>query len=113
MNWYKKAMGDMGDMYRALRQHKKEGKYSEDYGKYLKFTPENGGEYYTLMIPEGVIPPNKGDHLNLKGNKVVVESVSTPDDIARGKGGPVARSMEKNGIAYSVNCLPEGHEWLR
>ena len=94
ISWYKKAM-------------------AEDYEKYLAFTPEDGSEYYTLRIPEGIVPPNKGDHFNLKGNKVVVQSVSTPGDIARGKGGPVAKSMEKNGIAYSVNCLPEGHTWLR
>jgi hypothetical protein len=83
-----------------------------NYSKYLEFTPKDGGEYYTLRIPEGVAPPAKGDHLIIAGNKLVVSDVSTPEDIAKGRGGPVARSMRENGIAYSVNCLPEGHKWL-
>jgi hypothetical protein len=36
----------------------------------------------------------------------------TPEDIAKGRGGPIAEQMEENGIAYNVNCLPEGHKWL-
>jgi hypothetical protein len=84
-----------------------------EYGKYLSFTPADGGQYYTLSIPVGINPPQKGDHLDLRGHKVVVFTVSTPEEIAKGRGGPVAKSMKENGIAYSVNCLPEGHEYLR
>ena len=82
------------------------------YEKYLFHTPEEGGQYYVLHIPKDATPPREGQKLTLKGNPVVVQSVSTPDDIAKGKGGPVARSLEANGIGWSVNCLPEGHEWL-
>jgi hypothetical protein len=49
----------------------------------------------------------------LDGVNVVVSFISTPEEIAKGRGGPVARSMRENGIAYRVNCLPEGHEWLQ
>lgn len=82
--------------------------------QYLGFTPESlpGMQYYTLEIPVGVEPPVEGDRLVLNGKNVVVFTVSTPEDIAAGRGGPVANSM-KNGVAYRVNCLPEGHEWLR
>jgi len=84
-----------------------------DYDKYLAYTPvASGGEYFVLHIPVGVIPPKKGDHLIIQNNKVVVQSVATPDDIMRGRGGPVARAMERDGIGYNVNCLPEGHKWL-
>lgn len=93
MNWYKIAQ-------------------QNSYEKYLSSTPENGGEYYTLSIPVGIIPPKKGDHLDLLSHKVIVFSVSSPEDIAKGRGGPVAESMIENGIAYDVNCLPEGHKWL-
>lgn len=84
-----------------------------DYSKYLTFTPSTGGEYYRLDIPVGVEPPAKGTKINLLGTTVVTLNTETPLDIAKGRGGPVARSMEKNGIAYLVNCLPEGHEWLK
>jgi len=84
-----------------------------DYSKFLFSTPENGGQYFTLRIPKEYSPPKLGAHLNLKGNKVVVFDVSTPEDIAKGRGGPVARSMVEQGIGWSVNCLPEGHEYLK
>ena len=87
-----------------------------DYSKYLISSPGGEGcnqsQYYVLRIPEGVVPPKEGDNLAINNNKVVVSSVRTPDDIAKGRGGPVARNMRENGIAYDVNCLPEGHEWL-
>ena len=86
---------------------------SERYTKYLIFTPKDAGEYYILDIPTGVIPPNVSDHLTLNGIKVVVFTVKTPDDIAKGRGGPVAKKMKQDGIAYRVNCLPEGHEYLK
>jgi hypothetical protein len=81
--------------------------------KYLEFTPEDGGEYYVLSIPTGVTPPKTYDKLDLNGVNVVVVGVDTPIDIAKGRGGPIARSMEQNGIAYRVNCLPEGHRYLK
>jgi hypothetical protein len=85
-----------------------------DYTKYLYTTPAVGGEYYTLSLPLNVVPPIVGQTLHLGGVKtpVVVSDVNTPDDIRAGRGGPVALSMEKAGIAYRVNCLPEGHEYL-
>ena len=85
---------------------------NESFTKYLMSTPADGGEYYTLRIPEGVNPPKIADKLALNGVSVEVFTVRTPDDIAKGRGGPVARSMRENGIAYDVNCLPEGHEYL-
>ena len=90
-------------------------KESIDYNKYLLFTPESlpGCEYYGLEIPGFINPPVKGERLILKDHPVVVFSVKTPDDIARGRGGPVAKSMERRGIGYAVNCLPEGHERLK
>jgi len=86
---------------------------SFDYTKYVHSTPKSGGEYYTLRIPKDVTPPNEGIHLNIGGIDLVVFSVSTPEDIAKGRGGPVAQSMIENGIGYSVNCLPNNHEYLR
>lgn len=85
------------------------------YEKYLFMTPQEmpGLQYYILHIPIDAIPPNEGQKLTLRGNPVVVQSVRTPEDIAKGRGGPVARSMEANGIGWKVNCLPEGHEWLK
>jgi 2'-5' RNA ligase len=85
-----------------------------DYSKYLMFTPgDYGGQYYVLRIPEGITPPKEGDNLNLNGSAVVVSSVNSPEDIAKGRGGPVARSMRESGIAWDVNCLPKGHERLK
>ncbi len=82
--------------------------------KYLLYTPKMGyGQYYALNIPLGVQPPKEGEKLILDGEKVVVHTVETPEDIYKGKGGPVAKQMERKGIAFSVNCLPEGHEWLK
>ena len=85
----------------------------QSYEKYLDHVPEDGGQYYVLHIPKDATPPKEGQKLTLRGNPVVVQSDSTPDDIAKGRGGPVARSLEANGIGWSVNCLPEGHEWLK
>lgn len=81
-----------------------------DYQKYSM--GKKVGEYYSLNIPENVIPPKKGDKLIIEGVNVVVSDVSTPMDIAKGRGGPVAKNMEENGICWRVNCLPEGHEYL-
>jgi 5'(3')-deoxyribonucleotidase len=86
---------------------------SSDYSKYVYSTPKNGGEYYTLRIPKDITPPNEGVHLNIGGIDLVVFTVSTPEDIAKGRGGPVAQSMIRDGIGYSVNCLPNNHEYLR
>jgi len=85
-----------------------------NYSPYLEFTPTDGhgGEYYVLRLPVGVTPPKEGDDILLDGVSVIVQSVSSPEDIARGRGGPVARSMRENGIAWDVNCLPKGHRWL-
>ena len=90
-------------------------KESINYEKYLYVTPQNcpGCQYYDLRIPKDIIPPKEGQKLILKGTPVIVQSVSTPDDIRKGRGGPVAASMEKQGIGWAVNCLPVGHEWLK
>lgn len=88
-------------------------KSSIDYSQYVNSTPAMGGEYYSLMIPEDVKPPKEREHLVINGVKVVVQSVRTPEDIYKGRGAPTARSMEKNHIGWNVNCLPEGHEWLK
>lgn len=85
----------------------------KDYSHYIISTPERGGEYYSLDIPNGVEPLKEKQCLVINGIKVVVQSVSTPRDIAKGRGGPVAKSMEANGIGWRVNCLPEGHKWLK
>jgi len=84
-----------------------------DYNKYLSFTPKLGGEYYILSIPDNINPPEKGQHLVIDGCDVVVFSISTPEKIAAGRGGPVAKSMKENGIGWKVNCLPEGHEYFK
>jgi hypothetical protein len=87
---------------------------SKEYNKFLTSTPESyGSQYFTLDIPVGVNPPKVGERLILDNKNVVVFAVSSPDDIAKGRGGPVARSMEKYGIGYKVKCLPEGHEYLK
>ena len=82
-----------------------------NYSKYINSTPKTGGKYYSLMIPKNITCPKKGDKLklDLDGNliKVVVEAVMTPLDMYKGKGAPVARSMEVNGIGWYVTCLPE------
>jgi 2'-5' RNA ligase len=98
----------------SMWREKHRGKDATDYSKYLYVFPGNSGsEYYTLRIPKESTPPKVGDKLILKGVNVVVQSVSTPEDIAKGRGGPVARSMEENGIGWDVNCLPIGHKWLK
>ena len=85
-----------------------------NYANYLAHTPaESGGQYYRLDIPVGILPPKEGTKISLLGKTCVVFDVSTADDIARGRGGPTARDMRKNGIGYLVNCLPEGHEYLK
>lgn len=86
---------------------------TQEYAQYFDFGPEVGGEYYSLSIPVGVTPPAEGDKIMLDCGEVVVHTVSTPEDFYKGRGGPVARSMEANGIAYAVNCLPVGHEYLQ
>jgi len=86
--------------------------HSPSYEQYLSFTPSSGGEYYTLDIPKDVAPPKEGDKLRLGGVDVVTFDVSTPDEIRKGRGGPVAKSMEAAGIGWRVNCLPKGHEYL-
>jgi hypothetical protein len=92
-----------------------ENNNSIDYQKYLYVTPKTvpGCEYYDLRIPVGITPPNIGDSLVLDGVNVVVQTVSTPEDIEAGRGGLVAKSMREHGIGFAVNCLPEGHEWLK
>lgn len=86
---------------------------SVDWDKHLSSTPSNGGEYYGMYLPIGVEPPKVGEHLVLGGKKVVVQTVDTPEDIAKGRGGPIANKMRETGMAFHVNCLPEGHEWLK
>ena len=85
---------------------------SIDYGEYLTFTPADGGEYYRLDIPKGIMPPKIGTRLVLNGVKVVTLKPNDSASMFAGRGGPVAKMMEENGIGYLVNCLPEGHEWL-
>lgn len=87
-----------------------------DYSKYLTSTPETGGEYFILAIPENIMPPKVNQEIflsnkNIKHN-VVVHYVSTSEDFAKGRGGPVAKSMVANGIGWLVNCLPKGHKYL-
>jgi len=84
-----------------------------DYSKFLSHTPASGGQYYVLEIPKEATPPKLGTNLNINGNKVVVFDVSTPEDIAKGRGSPVAKYMIANGIGWRVNCLLEGHEYLK
>jgi hypothetical protein len=88
---------------------------SNDWQKYLSYAPETvaGCQYYGLDIPVGVEPPAEGDAFELEGKPVVVQTVTSPEQMAAGKGGPVANFMRRDGIAYRVNCLPAGHEWLR
>jgi 5'(3')-deoxyribonucleotidase len=115
---HKDAKSTIKKLEKIMNDKKKEAsntlsRVSSDYSKYVHSTPKSGGEYYTLRIPKDVTPPNEGIHLNIGGIDLVVFSVSTPEDIAKGRGGPVAKSMVENGIGYSVNCLPNNHEYLR
>jgi 5'(3')-deoxyribonucleotidase len=115
---HKDAKSTIKKLEEIMNDKKKEAsntlsRVSSDYSKYVHSTPKSGGEYYTLRIPKDVTPPNEGVHLNIGGIDLVVFSVSTPEDIAKGRGGPVAQSMIENGIGYSVNCLPNNHEYLR
>jgi len=86
------------------------------WAQYMKYLPDSlggrGGEYYGLDIPVGIKPPTVGDKFDLGRSGVVVQTVISPEDMEKGRGGPVARAMRQNGIAYRVNCLPEGHKWL-
>lgn len=108
-----KAVVDVNTMTDPEQAHVVTVMASESWQKYLAFTPESGGEYYTLEIPEGVEPPSEGDQFSLNGIPVQAFEVSSAADIAAGRGGPVANSMRERGIACRVNCLPMGHEWLR
>ena len=93
----------------------KEASSKIDYNKYLMLSPKTFSQspYYVLRIPKDIQPPKEGQRLVLDGDNVIVQTVNTPADIAKGKGGPVARSMQKQGIGWDVNCLPVGHQWLR
>jgi hypothetical protein len=108
------SLGKCLGWYRSKHPGSKDAVSSIDYSKYLISTPEDyGSQYFVLRIPKNINSPNEGDKLILKGRDVVVSSVSTPEDIAKGRGGPVAKSMKENGIGWDVNCLPEGHERLK
>jgi len=94
-------------------ENKKKVVSSIDYSKYLFSTPKDGGEYYGLSIPKDVTPPVEGVQLNVGGIDLVVFSVCTPEDIAKGRGGTIADSMLQNGIGWRVKCLPPKHEYIR
>lgn len=86
----------------------------DSWEKYLTSTPQScGSEYYELQIPNGVEPPKEGSKITLNNVRVVTLHAATPEDIAKGRGGPCANYMKLKGIAYKVNCLPEGHERLK
>lgn len=89
--------------------------YNPDYSKYIKHTPDDieGLRYYVLELPEGITPPVSGSVLRVNDIEVVSLEPMTPDDWRRGRGAPAAESMEKRGIAYSINCLPVGHPDLK
>jgi len=84
-----------------------------DYSKYLIATPQDhAGEYYVLRIPKELTPPKEKDDITINGVDLVVFDVSTPEEIGKGRGGPVAKSMIADGIGWDVNCLPKGHKYL-
>jgi hypothetical protein len=95
----------------CMKWYKKAGE--QPWEKYLTVTPEVGGEYYRLDIPKGVTPPAEGEKLNLHGVEVVALAAKSSDEIAKGRGGPVASGMRLRGVDYLVNCLPVGHERLK
>lgn len=97
----------------GLMEDKEKDASSIDYSEYLIYTPKDGGEYYGLSIPKDVTPPKEGVKLNIGGVDLIVFTVRTPMDIAKGRGGPVADSMLENGIGWRVNCLPPKHEYIR
>lgn len=104
---------DSESSIKQLKEIMKDKEKDAGYSPYLISTPKDGGEYYTLRIPKDVRPPAEGVNLNIDGIDLVVFTVSTPKDIAKGRGGPVADNMMENGIGWSVNCLPKGHEYIQ
>ncbi len=108
-----KAVVDVNTMNDPEQAHVVTVMASDGWQKYLVYTPETGGEYYTLEIPEGVESPKEGDQFNLNGIPVQTVTVSSAEDIAAGRGGSIANSMRERGIVCRVNCLPIGHEWLK
>jgi hypothetical protein len=108
-----KAVVDVNTMNDPEQAHVVTVMASDGWQKYLAYTPETGGEYYTLEIPEGVESPKEGDQFNLNGIPVETVTVSSAADIGAGRGGSIANSMRERGIACRVNCLPIGHEWLK
>jgi hypothetical protein len=72
-----------------------------DYSKYFESVPKFN--CYLISIPIGITPPSMGNILTINNSKYKVKGLMTPSDYYKGKGAPVARSMEKFGIAYRVN----------
>lgn len=92
-----KIVYSIDDLVSRLKQHLEE--YAPDFTDY--FHSMNDDIYY-LRIPTDVIPPKIGDILTINNEKYLVKSLSTPEDISRGRGGPVARSMIENGIGWDA-----------
>ncbi|MDO8640236.1 MAG: hypothetical protein Q7R33_01720 [Nitrosarchaeum sp.] len=73
---------------------------SIDYSKYFNEMPEH--EVYFLRVPTNLQPPKDNQVLPINGKSYIVFGSSTPEDIAKGRGGPVAKSMRENGIGWDV-----------
>lgn len=73
-----------------------------DYTPYLVTANAAGQEYNWLEIPEFGTPPEIGATITANGKRFSVGDVSTPQDIARARGGPVASSMCRRGIGWRV-----------
>ena len=71
-----------------------------NYSKYFNAIEEHN--VYFLRVPKDVIPPKVNDVLLINEQKFKVKYLSTPEDIMKGRGGPVGKSMIENGIGWDV-----------
>lgn len=92
-----KIFYSLDDTVNRLKQHLND---KPDFTNYLHSIDDN--RYY-LRIPINVIPPKIDSTITINNEKYFVKSLSTPEDIMRGRGGPVARSMMQNGIGWDAN----------
>ena len=82
-------------------------KTSRDYSNCLVSVNSGSQEFNWLEIPYFDCPPSEGDSITAGDRAFIVEEVSTPEDIARGRGGPIASSMRLRGIGWRVKLAYE------
>ena len=92
-----KIFYSLNDTVNRLKQHLTD---QPDFTNYFHSIDDHN--VYYLRIPVDVIPPKVGSTITINNEKYFVKSLSTPEDIMKGRGGPVAQSMIQNGIGWDA-----------